>query len=185
MSLTVAALALRVRKLPPSCGPVRIVAIDGPSGAGKSTLARRLARAAAAQAVTSDDFPVPWDADPLVWWPPFAAEVLTPLSAGQPGSYRPYDWKHGLYRPRRIIAVAPVLIVEGVGAAAGGSPVAYRIWVDAPRKLRRRRVLRRDGSAVAAAWDAFEERAATHFAADRTETRADLILDGAALPAGQ
>ncbi|MFG2116995.1 hypothetical protein ACGFRB_30885 [Streptomyces sp. NPDC048718] len=38
-------LAAELRRLPPSCGPVRLVAIDGHAGSGKSTLAARLAAA--------------------------------------------------------------------------------------------------------------------------------------------
>lgn len=40
-----AALAARLRGLPPSCGPVRLVAVDGHAGSGKSTFAGRLAAA--------------------------------------------------------------------------------------------------------------------------------------------
>ncbi|MEU1278345.1 hypothetical protein [Streptomyces sp. NPDC005805] len=39
-------LAARLRALPPSCGPVRLVAVDGHAGSGKSTFAARLAEAA-------------------------------------------------------------------------------------------------------------------------------------------
>lgn len=81
-TMTYAELAERLLALPPSCGPARVVAIDGPSGAGKSTFAGRLAGAlGGAPLVRSDDFRVPWDADPLTWWRPLAETVLTPLAA--------------------------------------------------------------------------------------------------------
>jgi hypothetical protein len=173
-------LADHLRHLPPSCGPVRLVAVDGPSGAGKSTLARRLAGTlGGAPVVRSDEFPVPWDGDPLVWWPPLAEQVLAPLAAGRPGRYRPYDWRTGGYGAAVEVPVAPVVIVEGVGAAHAGAPAAYRIWVDAPYALRRRRVLERDGPAVAADWDTWTAIEQAHFAADRTRDRADLRVDGA------
>ncbi|NDZ89225.1 hypothetical protein G3I23_27350, partial [Streptomyces sp. SID10115] len=38
-------LADILRRLPPSCGPVRLVAVDGHAGSGKSTFAGRLAEA--------------------------------------------------------------------------------------------------------------------------------------------
>jgi uridine kinase len=179
-TMTYPALARRVRALPPSCGPVRVVAVDGPSGAGKSTLADRLADALGhAPVVASDHFPVPWDGDPLAWWQPVVDHVLTPLAAHRPGGYRPYDWHRGAYLARIEIPVTPVLIVEGVGAAWREAPAAYRIWVDAPADVRRTRVLDRDGGAVAPAWDRWRAREREHFAADRTQDRADLHLDGA------
>ncbi|HEY7483036.1 MAG TPA: hypothetical protein VH912_01115 [Streptosporangiaceae bacterium] len=173
-------LARRLGALPPSCGPVRVVAVDGPSGAGKSTFAPVLARAlAGAPVVAADQFPVPWEGDPLAWWPPFAAQVLAPLAAGRPGGYRPYDWQRDAYGARIEIPVVPVLIVEGVGAAWRECPAAYRIWLDAPRDVRRRRTIERDGPGVGPAWDRWSDRERAHFAADRTRERADLRVDGA------
>jgi uridine kinase len=174
------ALARRLRALPPSCGPVRVVAVDGPSGAGKSTFAGRLAAAlSGAPVVASDDFPVPWDGDPLAWWPPVAEHVLAPLAAGRAGGYRPYDWHRGTYLDRVEVPVTPVLIVEGVGAAWREAPAAYRIWVDAPADVRRARAIERDGQDVAPAWDRWRARERAHFTADRTPARADLHVDGA------
>ncbi|GAA2100694.1 uridine kinase family protein [Actinomadura alba] len=178
---TYSALAERLRALPPSCGPVRIVAIDGPSGGGKSTFADVLARSLGeAPVVRSDDFPVPWDGDPLAWWPPLAAEVLRPLEDGRPAAYRRYDWRLGTAGDRVEVPVTAVLLLEGVGAAWRGSPAAFRIWIDAPRELRRRRAVERDGPHLAESWDRWSAREEAHFAADRTRARADLFVDGAA-----
>lgn len=131
--MTYPALAARLRALPPSCGPVRIVAVDGPSGAGKSTFTAHLAEVLpGAPVVRSDDFRVPWDADPLTWWRPLRDRVLGPLREGRPALLRRYDWHRDRYGPEEEIRVAPVLVVEGVGAAWAESPAAYRIWIDAP-----------------------------------------------------
>ncbi|GAA2407350.1 hypothetical protein GCM10010191_14590 [Actinomadura vinacea] len=173
-------LAARLLALPPSCGPVRVVAVDGPSGAGKSTFAARLTAAldGPPPPLRSDDFRVPWDADPLTWWRPLTETVLDLLRDGRPGRLRRYDWHRDSYGPEEEIPPAPVLIVEGVGAAWRGSPAAYRIWIDAPRALRRARALERDGAEYAAAWDAWSELERRHFAADGTLARADLRVDG-------
>ncbi|MFI0349698.1 uridine kinase [Actinomadura sp. 9N407] len=192
--MTYPALAARLLALPPSCGPVRVVAVDGPSGAGKSTFADRLSRSLGGTSlgatslggtslggvplVRSDDFRVPWDADPLTWWRPLTEAVLAPIAAGHPGRLRRYDWHHDTYGPEKEIPPAPVLILEGVGSAWSGSPAAYRIWIDAPRDLRRARTLERDGPGVAAAWDTWSKRERHHFATDATRSRADLLLDG-------
>nr|WP_245627521.1 (d)CMP kinase [Actinomadura oligospora] len=185
---TYPALADRLRALPPSAGPVRLIAVDGPSGSGKSTFAPRLAAALGAlegpdgvPLVRSDDFRVPWDADPLTWWPPFERDVLTPLVAGRPGRLRRYDWHRDVYGPPEELPPAGALVVEGVGAAWRGSPAAFRIWVDAPRDLRRARALQRDGLAYADAWDEWSGRESRHFASDRTRERSDLLVDGTAV----
>ncbi|WP_207401146.1 uridine kinase family protein [Actinomadura roseirufa] len=174
-------LAARLLALPPSCGTSRLVAIDGPSGAGKSTFAGHLAAVlAGAPVVRSDDFRVPWDADPLTWWEPLDAAVLAPLAAGRPGRLRRYDWHRDRYAEAEEVPPCPVLVVEGVGAAWAGSPAAYRIWIDAPRALRRGRALDRDGAEYAAAWERWSARESALFEADGTEARADLRVDGTA-----
>jgi hypothetical protein len=174
------ALAARLLALPPSCGPSRLVAVDGPSGAGKSTFTDRLAEVlVGAPVVRSDDFRVPWDADPLTWWEPLRRAVLDPVGAGRPGALRRYDWRRDAYGPVEEVPAAPVLLVEGVGAAWAGSPAAFRIWIDAPLDLRRARAADRDGPEYADAWDRWSAREAAFFAADGTRARADLHVDGA------
>lgn len=177
---TYPALAARLLALPPSCGPSRLVAVDGPSGAGKSTFADRLAEVlVGAPVVRSDDFRVPWDADPLTWWGPLRRAVLDPVRDGRPGVLRRYDWRRDEYGPAEEVPAAPVLLVEGVGAAWAGSPAAFRIWIDAPRDLRRARAVGRDGPEYADAWDRWSARETAFLAADGARARADLRVDGA------
>jgi uridine kinase len=176
---TYPALAARLLALPPSCGPARLVAVDGPSGAGKSTFADHLAAVlVGAPVIRSDDFHVPWDADPLTWWEPLRAAVLDPLCAGRPAVLRRYDWRHDAYGPEEEIPPPPVLIIEGVGSAWGGSPAAYRIWLDAPFELRRARALDRDGPEYADAWEHWADLESSLFTEDGTQSRCDLHVDG-------
>jgi len=171
-----------LRTLPPSCGPVRVIAVDGPSGAGKTTFAGRLGAALSAQVIGSDQFPHPWDAEPLAWWPALASQILQPLSIGRTARFRPYDWRHDAYGPEITVRAADFLIIEGVGAAGRQSPAAYRIWVTAPADLRRRRVIARDGSSYAAAWDAWTLREQAYFASDGTPDRCNLHVCGTSPP---
>jgi uridine kinase len=176
---TYPALAARLLALRPSCGPARVIAVDGPSGAGKSTFTDHLSAALVeAPIVRSDDFRVPWNADPLTWWEPLRDTVLTPLRDGRPAVLRRYDWHHDRYGPEEEIPPAPVILIEGVGAAWTGSPAAYRIWIDAPLPLRRARALDRDGPEYADAWDAWTTREQAHFTTDATQSHADLHIDG-------
>lgn len=176
---TYSALAARLLALPPSCGPARLVAVDGPSGAGKSTFADHLAAVlVGAPVVRSDDFRVPWDAEPLTWWEPLRRTVLDPISTGRPALLRRYDWHRDRYGPPEQIPPPPVLVLEGVGSSWGESPAAHRIWIDAPRAVRRARALDRDGPEYAEDWDRWSTREAAFFAEDGTRGRADLLVDG-------
>src|SRR5690606_22420930 len=61
-------LARRIRALPPSCGAVRLIAVDGPAGSGKTTYAGALAATLQCQVIHADDFPVPWHEGPATWF---------------------------------------------------------------------------------------------------------------------
>jgi hypothetical protein len=172
-----AALVRRLGGLAPSWGGVRVVAVDGPSAAGKTVFGTALAAALdGAPVVHADDFPVPWDGDPLAWWPPLTAYVLAPLRAGRPGRFRRYDWRRGGYAEEVRVPVAPFLVIEGVGAARREAPAAARIWVEAPFAVRRRRAAGRGDDLDA--WDRWAGAEARLFTADRTRERADVVIDG-------
>ena len=175
-------LAGTIRKLPPSCGLTRIVAVDGPGGSGKTTFAGRLARELGAQVIHSDDFPVPWDESPATWFKLVDKQVLGPLTAGEPGRYQRYDWVRGRFEDWMDVPVAPILLLEGVSTARRTAPVAFAIWVEAPRELRLARVLARDGAQLAPQWQDWMRAEDEWFAADGTRAHADLLLDGAAIP---
>nr|BFE81332.1 hypothetical protein GCM10020093_039330 [Planobispora longispora] len=62
------------------------------------------------------------------------------------------------------------------------APLAYAVWVEAPRELRLARALARDGAALEPQWHAWMRAEDEWFAADGTRSRADLLVDGAAVP---
>lgn len=155
---------------------MRVMAVDGPSAAGKSTYAARLAASLGAPLLGADEFPVPWDGPVLAWWP-HVRPLLESLRRGEPAVYRPYDWRGGVYGPPRVIRPSPVLVLEGVGAAWRDGPAGFRVWVDAPYEVRRRRAADRDGAANLAAWEEWTRREAEHFALDGTRERADLLVE--------
>ncbi|WP_433240329.1 uridine kinase family protein [Streptosporangium sp. CA-135522] len=175
-------LAEVIRELPPSCGPVRLVVVDGPGGSGKTTFADRLARVLDAQVIHSDDFPVPWDEPPVAWFTQVEEQVLVPLAAGRAGRYRRYDWARGAFTDWVDVPVAPVLLLEGVSTARRTTPAALAVWVEAPDELRLARALARDGASYAPQWREWMRAEQEWFASDGTRSRADLLLDGAAVP---
>ncbi|MEU6077491.1 hypothetical protein [Micromonospora sp. NPDC047074] len=181
-------LARRVLAGPARLGRTRLVAVDGPSGAGKSVFAARLADALAAlpdggrpAVVHTDDLLDGWD-DQLTFWPRLQECVLAPLRAGRPGAYRRYSWVRRAFLPRPVpVEVAPVLIVEGVSAAraAVAADLTLAVFVTAPAPLRLRRALHRDGPEILPELRRWHHGERAHFAADGTEARADLVVEGA------
>ena len=173
-----AAVAALVERAAPRCGSVLVVAIDGPSGAGKTTLARAVGRLVDAHVVHMDDIYPGWDglaeAVPLV-----TSQLLEPLSHGEDAAYRRWDWMRHRWGRTQPVAHAPRLVLEGVGSSVlpAGTYAAVRVWVEAPRELRFRRGMRRDGETYRPQWERWAAQESALFAADGTRARADLVVD--------
>jgi uridine kinase len=177
--ITMRSLAERVDRQPPPGMPVRVVAIDGPGGAGKSTLAARLAvHLDDAPIVHTDDFAT-WDV-PLDWWPRMVEQVLTPIAHGGAARYQRYDWDTEQLAEWVDVPVAHWLVLEGVSAsrAAFRPFLAASIWVDTDRDLCLARGLERDGAHLRERWQGWMADEDRHFAAERPERHADLVVAG-------
>jgi chloramphenicol 3-O-phosphotransferase len=179
--VAVDALASQVLAASPRCGSTRLVCVDGPSGSGKTTLAARLAAVLGDPPLLHmDDLYPGWDglaaAVPLL-----RDQVVTPLAAGRPARYRRYDWHRGEFAEERDLGTPPVLVVEGVasGARIVAGLTVLLAWVQAPRDVRFRRGIDRDGETYRPHWERWAGQEAAHFAADGTEARADIRVDGA------
>ena len=173
-------LATLVRRAPPRCGDVRLVAIDGPGGAAKSMFADRLARCVGnAPIVHTDDF-ASWD-EPIEWWHRLEAEVLGPLERGEPVTYQAYDWVKRQLGEWRELPASNVVVLEGVSSArrAVAARLSLAIWVETPRGARLARGIARDGEAMRPQWEQWMAEEDAHYAVDRTRERADVIVDGA------
>ncbi|MFD6179507.1 MULTISPECIES: uridine kinase family protein [unclassified Isoptericola] len=158
----------------------RLVCVDGPAGSGKTTLATQLAVRFACQVVHLDDLYEGWEAGPDGGARRLGEWVLEPLVAGRPGRYRRYDWEAQVYAEAHDVEPAPVLVVEGCGAAARQVDpwAAVRVWVEADDGVRLARGLRRDGEQAHAQWLRWMADERTHYATERTRERADVRLDG-------
>lgn len=167
----------------PTLGDNRLVCIDGPAGSGKSTLAEQLRqetvrRGLAAAVLHMDDLYRGWDGLPEVGTQ--LSDTIRPLVDERSGTYRRWDWRTGRYAEEHVLRAVPVLIIEGVGAAAStiADLTTLTVWVGAPHDLRRRRAIERDGASFAPQWEHWAEAERRHFAAEATPTRADLTVDG-------
>ncbi|MEU9750054.1 MULTISPECIES: uridine kinase family protein [Streptomyces] len=173
--LTEAAMTLRA--LPPSCGPVRLVAIDGHAGSGKSTFASRLAAALGGAPVLRLDDLATHDAF-FDWTERLADDVLGPLSRGATARYAPYDWTSRGFGAPRTLRAAPVVLIEGVGAgrAAVRPWLARLLWMDRGAEESWRRGRARDGSALSAFWDGWTRAETRHFETDPSRPFADALV---------
>lgn len=168
----------------PRCGDVTVVLIDGPAGSGKTTLAGRLEEAAGAHGVGCavvhmDDLYAGWEG--LRAGGEALTTLLHALAAGEPASYRRYDWAAGRYAETVEVAATEMLVVEGVGSARSEhlGLVSVTVWVeeqDAGERLRRG--LERDGAAAEPQWRRWMAEEAELFAEVGTRERADVHVDG-------
>jgi len=171
-------IASLVTASPPSCGQVRVVAVDGPSGAGKSTLASALSTRLDAPVVHLEEIYPGWDGlDQVVAL--VTDRVLQPLARGDDPAYRLWDWDENRWGAAVTVPWVPLLILEGVGSSVrpAGDLAAVRVWVDATRDVRFERAIARDGESYRAHWERWAQRESTLFAADNTRARAHLVVD--------
>lgn len=161
----------------------RLLCVDGPAGSGKTTLAAVLADLAAEHGPVDllhmDDMLEGWAGLPGVL-PRVAVDLVDPLRAGRPGSYRRYDWAAGRFAETRTVDPVDVLLLEGVGS--GGSAyddvITTLVWVEVPRDLRLARGLERDGPQVREHWLTWMEDEEAVHAREHTRERADVLVDG-------
>lgn len=154
-----------------------VVAVDGPSGSGKSVLGAVAARDLGAGLVRMDDLFPGWDG--LAAAPGLLAEqVLAPLARGERAAYRRWDWHQDGWAEEVEVPAGEVLVVEGCGSSVrpAAELVDVAVWVEAPRELRLRRGLARDGESYRPHWQRWADQEAALYAADRTRERADVVV---------
>ncbi|GFH38537.1 hypothetical protein [Streptomyces pacificus] len=169
--------ATGLRALPPSCGPVRLVAVDGHAGSGKSTFAGLLAGAAGGAPVLRLDDLATHD-ELFSWTGRLLQQVIGPWSRGDSAVYRPYDWELGRLGPPLSLPPAPLVLLEGVGAGrrALRPHLAGLLWMERDPQGSWSRGRRRDGPELAGFWDAWTAAETRHFAGDPSRPFADTLI---------
>lgn len=175
---TLRAFARRLWGLPPSCGPVRLVAVDGHAGSGKTTFAARLAEALGdAPVVHTDDLAT--HEEPFGWAGRLQEHILAPLSRGDTARYAPYDWVERRFAAtRRRLDPAPVILLEGVGTGrrAVRPHLAHLVWMELSDRDAWRRGRLRDGPELSTFWDGWQPAERAHFTADPSHPHAESLI---------
>lgn len=175
--LSTGELAAVLGRTAPSCGPVRLVAVDGHAGSGKSTFAGRLAAAAGgAPVVRLDD--IATHAEFFDWTRRLGAALLEPLARGEDAVVPVYDWVARRFGAAVRVPCAPLVVLEGVGAgrAALRPVLSGVVWMDVAPQTAWARGRRRDGPELAGFWDGWIPQERAHFAADPTRPFADWMV---------
>jgi uridine kinase len=182
--------AARILGSSPSVGPVRLVCIDGPAGSGKTTLAATLA---AELALVVGEVAVVHGDEIYEGWPVVADSpdrvaafgrlggrldtwLLTPWSSGLAGAHPVWDWSAGRWGTSRVLAPAPVAILEGValGSRELRARAVLSVWVEADHEVCLTRVLDRDGEQLRAEMRSWQVDEARWHTGDATRRAADV-----------
>ncbi|MCX4402116.1 hypothetical protein OG840_09825 [Streptomyces sp. NBC_01764] len=170
-------LAARLRSLPPSCGPVRLIGVDGHAGSGKTTFAGRLAAALGdAPVLHLDD--IATHEQLFAWTERLLRQVVEPLSRSETARYAPYDWTAHAFGPVRELPPAPVILLEGVGAGrrALRPYLARLLWMELAYDEAWTRGRLRDGEEQSAFWTGWVAAERRHFVEDPSRPFADLLV---------
>ncbi|GHG68553.1 uridine kinase family protein [Streptomyces griseocarneus] len=171
------ALARRLRALPPSVGPVRLVAVDGHAGSGKTTFSERLAVAlGGAPVLHLDDLAT--HEELFEWTGRLTEWVLAPFARGESARYRAYDWVARRFGAERELPAAPVVLVEGVGAGrrALRPYLACLLWMELANEGSWERGQLRDGPELTEFWDGWKRAERAHFTTDPSRPYAELLV---------
>ncbi|MGH3329877.1 MAG: uridine kinase family protein [Nocardioidaceae bacterium] len=168
---------------PPTLGSGRLVCVDGRAGSGKSTLGRALLAAAtelgSARLLEVDHMLDGWSGLATVSGR-IDRELVGPLREGRAGRYQRYDWDRERFAEWHTVEPVDTLILEGCGSGASSyrDAVTTLVWVEAPRELRLKRGIARDGEELRPQWLRWMDDEDAVFSRERTRERADVVVDG-------
>jgi len=171
--------------------PTPIILIDGRAASGKSSLAAQLKNVLfkeleqAPRLIHMDDLYPGWEGLQLGSFY-LNQQILQPLAAGKPAHWQLWDWQEG-ERGRtdepgngwREFSGGTPLIVEGCGAISRVSSelADFRVWIEAPTKIRHARWLERDGEKFNDFWHIWAAQEDEFYQQEKSQQLADLVIE--------
>lgn len=182
----VARIVAMTHDRPARLGRTRLVCVDGPAGSGKTTLAHALVEAFGSDGPDGPDVALfsfdevydGWDGLSAALEPRVLAQVLEPLSRGEPGRWQRYDWYAQTFAEWHDLPPCDVLVAEGCGSGAPAY-AGFRtllVHVEAADAIRLARGIARDGVAVEPHFRRWMQTEAAYFAAHDIRGQADVVL---------
>lgn len=177
-------LAWMTSERQPTLGSSRLLCVDGRAGSGKTSLGRAVHRAASelgrSRLIQMDDLYEGWSGLGGDLATRIDSELLGPLREDRPGRYHRYDWEREQFAEWHTVEPVDILVVEGVGSGASAyhESITTLVWVEAPRDLRIKRGIARDGADVLEKWLVWMDDEDALFARERTHERAGVVVDG-------
>jgi uridine kinase len=173
-------LVERVNSMMGSASKPLLIALDGRSGVGKSTMAQLLAQEVSGVVVQGDDFfsggpDSEWDARSTeakvadcIDWRRLRKEALEPLLAGKSASWHPFNFISGVGLSDAVIQCksAPVIILDGAYSFRPelADIVDLSVLIEmSDDKLRRERLLTREGRDFMESWHQRWDTAEDHY----------------------
>lgn len=183
----------QLKKVKPSVGQVKFIAIDGHGGSGKSFTARYLAKKLHAQVIHTDDF-ASWE-NPVNWWPDVVQKVFEPIRQGAAALSYPRTkwWDNHHPVPAVDEPVTDIMILEGVGALRKEFRpyISFGVFVDTPIDICYARVVERDKSTGESAekieqlWNRWLKAEREYMETHEPKEAANVIIDGSRPLIGQ
>ncbi|MCL2567874.1 MAG: uridine kinase [Oscillospiraceae bacterium] len=158
--------------------PKVLLAIDGPCASGKTTLTRALQQTYDCNIFPMDHFFLPptlrtearlTEPGGNIDYERFQAEVLTPLTAGNPVTYRPYNCQISDFDSAITVPPKQLNIIEGTYSLHPALADAYhlKLFLTTPKAEQLRRIAERDGEILLerfkTEWIPLEKQYFSHF----------------------
>jgi uridine kinase len=164
-----------------------MIAVEGFGGSGKSTFAEKLRQGLGnAYVISIDDFIVKSKITEPSWdeggfdRERLEKQVLLPIRAGKPASFQKLIWETDTLSEPMTIPQTDYLIIEGISSYHPNLEkyYDYKIWIDTPMEIAKKRGHARDGSNENAIhWDLWAANDLAYQEHYHPEQRADFTYD--------
>jgi hypothetical protein len=125
-----------------------------------------------------DDLYDGWAGLDAALFPRIIEQIMTPLAQSRPGRWQAFDWAAGAFGSWHVMAPPEVLVLEGCGSGARAlAPyTTLLVWLETAPEAAQARIVDRDGAEVLDHLPGWRRAEQTHYEANRTRERADVVI---------